>query len=200
MTNSAVAERIRANLAGFTRIVATGGRAAAVVICVVDDPDEPHVLLIRRAYRGMNSGQWAFPGGKIEPGERAVAAGLREVREEIGLDLAESDVLGVLDDFVTDSGFVMTPFVALAAAPARLRPNPDEVHSVHQVTLERLVGEDLPGWTTTSAGVRLLNMPLRERMTVHAPTGAILYQFREVALLGRPTRVRDLLQPEFTRE
>lgn len=187
-------------MAGFTRIAGSGGRAAAVVICVVDDPDEPHVLVIRRAYRGMNSGQWAFPGGKIEPGERAVTAGLREVHEEIGLELGESDVLGVLDDFVTDSGFVMTPFIALTPAQPRLRLNLDEVDSVHRVTLERLTGEDLPGWTITPSGVRLLNMPLRERMTIHAPTGAILYQFREVALLGRRTRVRDLHQPEFTRE
>jgi 8-oxo-dGTP pyrophosphatase MutT (NUDIX family) len=200
MTNSAVAERIRGNMAGFTRIAGSGGRGAAVVICVVDDPDEPHVLVIRRAYRGMNSGQWAFPGGKIEPGESAVTAGLREVHEEIGLELGESAVLGVLDDFVTDSGFVMTPFIALTPARPRLRLNLDEVDSVHRVTLERLAGEDLPGWTTTPSGVRLLNMPLRDKMTIHAPTGAILYQFREVALLGRHTRVRDLQQPEFTRE
>jgi 8-oxo-dGTP pyrophosphatase MutT (NUDIX family) len=195
----AVAESIRRRLADFDSIAAVGGRAAAVVICVIDDPDGPHVLMIKRAYRGMNGGQWAFPGGKIEPGERPVQAALRELHEEIGLALDESDVVGRLDDFVTDSGFVISPFVAITA-PAPLHPNPDEVHSVHRIPLTRLIQDDVPHWITTAEGAEMLQLRLAPNWTVHAPTGAILYQFREVALLGRPTRVADLLQPRFTRE
>ncbi|MBU3066954.1 CoA pyrophosphatase [Nocardia sp. NEAU-G5] len=200
MTKSTVAESIRRNIADFSRVAAEGGRAAAVVICVIDDPAEPHLLMIRRAFRGMNGGQWALPGGKIDPGETAEAAGRREVSEEIGLELGESEIVGALDDFVTDSGFVMTPFIAVTPAPVQPRRNPAEVDSIHRIPLARLVQDDLPRWTPAPSGPPLLQMPLRRNMIVHAPTGAILYQFREVALLGRDTRVADLRQPEFTRE
>lgn len=195
----AVAESIRRKLAGFDSVTAVGGRAAAVVVCVVDDADGPYVLLIRRAYRGMNGGQWAFPGGKIEPRERAAQAALRELHEEIGLELGESEIVGRLDDFVTDSGFVISPFVAITA-PAPLHPNPDEVHAVHRIPLTRLLEDDVPHWITTPDGAEMLQMRLGPHWRVHAPTGAILYQFREVALFGRATRVADLLQPPFTRE
>lgn len=190
---------IRRNLAGFERIAAPPGRSAAVVLCVLTGSASPHVLVIKRAARGLNPGQWALPGGRVEPGETPVTAALRELHEEIGLSVAEDRVAGALDDFVTGSGYVITPFVAVVPEPVELRRSPAEVHSIHRIPLRRLVSADLPRWTSTPDGLPLLQMPLRRNMIVHAPTGAILYQFREAALLGRPTRVADVHQPAFTR-
>ncbi|GAB5900285.1 NUDIX hydrolase [Mycolicibacterium mageritense] len=190
---------VRRNLAGFTRVPArAAGRAAAVTVCVLDAERDATILMIKRAPRGLNSGQWALPGGRIEPGETAVEAAVRELHEEVGLRLTEQDVVGQLDDYVTDSGFVITPVVTMTTGSPRLQRNPAEVHSLHRIALSRLVSAELPRWTTTAAGP-LLQMPLRSNMVVHAPTGAILLQFREVALLGRSISVADLLEPEFTR-
>ncbi|WP_458319033.1 NUDIX hydrolase [Mycolicibacterium brisbanense] len=190
---------IRRNLAEFTRSASqSGGRAAAVTVCVLDAEPDARVLMIKRARRGLNSGQWALPGGRIEPGETATAAALRELHEEVGVELTENDVVGMLDDYVTDSGFVITPVVATVTGSPRLQRNPAEVHSLHRIALSRLVSDELPRWALTADGP-LLQMPLRSNMVVHAPTGAILLQFREVALLGRPIRVAELQQPAFTR-
>jgi mutator protein MutT len=189
----------RTRLTAFPRIAAdpAGRRSAGVAMCIVDD-EQPHVLLIKRAPRGHNAGQWAFPGGRLEAGEDAVTAALRETEEEVGIHAEPSSVLGLLDDFVADSGFVITPVVLHLPGPVAPQRNPDEVQSVHRVSLRRLVSDDLPRWAQLPDGRPLLQMPLRQDMVVHAPTGAILYQFREVVLLGRQTRVADLAQPAFT--
>ncbi|WP_037577302.1 NUDIX hydrolase [Phaeacidiphilus oryzae] len=193
---------IRGNLAGFPRralAVPPGGRSAAVCLCVIPCEPEPEVLLMRRADRGRNPGQWALPGGRVEAGETAVEAALRELAEEVGLVCPGSCVAGLLDDFATDSGFVITPVVVLVPERApELRPN-HEVKSLHLVPLSALLADGVPRWARLPDGTRLLQMPLAEDMTIHAPTGALLYQFREVALLGRPTRVAGLAQPAFTR-
>ncbi|HJP78884.1 MAG TPA: CoA pyrophosphatase [Pseudonocardiaceae bacterium] len=192
-------EQWRARLAALPRIVAdpAGHRTAAVAVCIVDDA-QPHVLLIKRASRGRNAGQWAFPGGRMEPGEDAITAALRETAEEIGIVAEQSAVLGLLDDFVADSGFVIIPVVVHLPGSIQPRPNPAEVHSIHRIPLRRLESGDLPQWGQLPDGRPLLRMPLRQDMVVHAPTGAILLQFREVVLLNRHTRVADLAQPAFT--
>jgi 8-oxo-dGTP pyrophosphatase MutT (NUDIX family) len=179
--------------------VTTARGRAAVAVCVLGAGPAARVLLVRRAARGFNAGQWAFPGGRAAGGETAYETALREANEEVGLVAAEGAVAGLLDDFVTDSGFVITPVVVLADADVSLSPAEAEVHSVHTVTLARLRGQDLPHWAPQPDGPPLLQMPLGDGMRIHAPTGAILYQFREVALLGRPTRVAGLRQPPFTR-
>jgi 8-oxo-dGTP pyrophosphatase MutT (NUDIX family) len=165
-------ERIRRNLAGFDRIAADDGalRRAAVAITVLDGP---RVLIAKRVPRGLNAGQWALPGGKLNAGEDALTAALRELHEEAGLAIEPAAVAGVLDDVVTDSGFC--------------------------IPLANLEAEHVPRWARTPDGRPLLQMPLRHDMVIHAPTGAILLQFREVALRGRMLRVDDLAQPEWTR-
>ena len=214
-------ETARERLRGFPYTTvedATGIRRAAVVLCVVaDDHDAPAVIVIRRAYRGRNAGQWGLPGGGLDIGETPEQAALRELHEEIGLAAGPADVLGRLDDFPAASGFAITPIVAVPAAPGPLRPSPAEIHSVHLVSLDRLAAAEAPRWVPqhearpqaelrarpdlVGPGPRLLQMRLAEDMVIHPPTGAILWQFREVVLLGRPAeeaRVADFLQPDWT--
>jgi 8-oxo-dGTP pyrophosphatase MutT (NUDIX family) len=189
---------IRRNLAAFERVAAVDGglRRAAVAVTVLDGP---RVLIAKRVPRGLNAGQWALPGGKLDPGEDAVTAALRELREEAGLAVDPGAVAGLLDDVVTDSGFCITPVVVVAPRDARPVRNAAEIASLHPVPLANLEAGHVPRWARTPDGRPLLQMPLRHDMVIHAPTGAILLQFREVALRGRMLRVGDLVQPEWTR-
>jgi mutator protein MutT len=176
-----------------------GRRRAGVVICVLDGAPTPVVPLIRRAYRGRNAGQWGLPGGRVEAGETPEEAALRELREELGLVAGATEVLGRLDDFPASSGFAITPVVVAPTEPGPLRPDPEEVHSVHPVSLDLLAADDTPRWVPQPGGGALLQMRFGPKWSVHAPTGAILWQFREVVLLGRQVRVADFLQPDWTR-
>ncbi|HLV74331.1 MAG TPA: CoA pyrophosphatase [Vulgatibacteraceae bacterium] len=176
-----------------------GLRRAGVVLCAVEHDGVPSVILIKRAYRGRNAGQWGLPGGRLEDGETPEEAALRELHEEIGLTVGPEDIVGRLDDFPATSGFSITPVVAVLDDPGPLTPSPDEVHSVHHASLRRLAADDTPVWVPQPDGGRLLQMRLAPRWRVHAPTGALLWQFREVVLLGRHARVADFLQPDWTR-
>jgi 8-oxo-dGTP pyrophosphatase MutT (NUDIX family) len=194
------AEMARRRLRAFRPVEVAAERRAAVALCVVERDGALNVVVIRRAYRGRNAGQWALPGGRVEEGESAVAAAVRELGEEVGLRLTEDAVLGRLDDFPAASGFAITPIVAATADPGPFTPN-HEVHAVHLVGLDRLAADDTPHWAPQPSGPPLLQMRLDPRtMVIHAPTGALLWQFREVVLLGRlDTRVADLAQPDWTR-
>jgi 8-oxo-dGTP pyrophosphatase MutT (NUDIX family) len=195
---AAAAERL-ASFAHTSVPDADGLRRAGVVLCVVEQDGVPSVILIRRAYQGRNAGQWGLPGGRLEDGETLERAALRELHEEIGLAAGPGDVLGRLDDFPAMSGFAITPFVVALDDPGPLAPSPDEVHSVHYTSLRRLAHDDTPAWVPQPGGGRLLQMRLGPDWRVHAPTGAMLWQFREVVLLGRHVRVADFVQPEWTR-
>ncbi|TMQ92423.1 CoA pyrophosphatase [Actinomadura soli] len=210
------AERL-GSFAHTTVADAPGLRRAGVVLCVVEhnggpsgprpligggrglEDGTPSVILIRRAYRGRNAGQWGLPGGRLEDGETPEEAALRELREEIGLAAGADDVLGRLDDFPATSGFAITPIVVVLDDPGPLVPSPDEVHSVHHTSLRKLADDDTPRWVPQPGGGRLLQMWLGPDWRVHAPTGAMLWQFREVVLLGRHARVADFVQPDWTR-
>ncbi|MEV0667565.1 NUDIX hydrolase [Actinomadura luteofluorescens] len=178
---------------------APGLRRAGVVLCAVEHDGVPSVIVIRRAYQGRNAGQWGLPGGRMEDGEAPEQAALRELHEELGLTAGPADVLGRLDDFPAASGFAITPVVVVLADPGPLAPSPDEIHSVHHTSLRRLAADDTPVWVPQPGGGRLLQMWLGPEWRVHAPTGAMLWQFREVVLLGRPARVADFAQPDWTR-
>ncbi|TDD31471.1 CoA pyrophosphatase [Nonomuraea terrae] len=188
-------EEIIARLAAFERRPvppAEGVRRAAVTVCVLEDgARSPYVIVIKRAAAGRNAGQWALPGGRLDDGEEPLQAALRELAEETGVTGVE--VLGMLDDFVTDSGFVITPVVAYGGRQEPV-PDPREVASVHSVPLERFLAPGVPRWRG-----ELLQMPLGPSIVIHAPTGAILWQFAEVALRGREQRVFDVAQPRWTR-
>jgi 8-oxo-dGTP pyrophosphatase MutT (NUDIX family) len=191
-------ERIRGNLDAFERIAAEDGalRRAAVAVTVLDGP---RLLIAKRVPRGLNAGQWALPGGKLDAGEDAVTAALRELHEEAGLSIEPAAVAGLLDDLVTDSGFCITPVVVIAPPGARPVRNAAEIASLHPLPLANLEADHVPRWARTPDGRPLLQMPLRHDMVIHAPTGAILLQFREVALRGRMLRIDDLAQPDWTR-
>lgn len=173
-------------------------RRAAVAVTVYDRGGRAHVLMIKRVPRGTNAGQWAIPGGRVDPGEDATTAALRELGEETGLVAARTDVLGLLDDFTATSGFVITPVVVALEGVHVPRRSPSEVASLHPIPLSRLTEPGVPRWRTTVDGEPLLQMPLRHDMLVHAPTGAILWQFAEVCLRGRTRRVASLAEPPFT--
>jgi len=110
-------------------------RPAAVLIAVTDRP-EPGVLLTHRP-ETMTShpGQVAFPGGKLEPGEDAVAAALREAHEELAIDPARVRIVGTTDSFVTGSGFTLTPVLGLVPADLAIVPDPREVASWFEAPL-----------------------------------------------------------------
>ncbi len=102
-------------------------RPAAVMVAVTDRP-RPGVILTHRPH-GMrqHAGQVAFPGGKLDPGEDAVAAALRETHEELGINPSAIRVIGATDRFVTGTGYDITPVMGLMPADLPIVPNPHEV-------------------------------------------------------------------------
>ncbi|MEQ8660852.1 MAG: CoA pyrophosphatase [Gammaproteobacteria bacterium] len=207
--------QVAASLARFALLEAERGdaRAAAVAVTVVDAglgadcnglPAHPEwqssaaLVLTRRSSRlRRHAGQWAFPGGRVDPGETPEQTALREMHEEIGLALGPAHVLGRLDDFVTRSGYVMTPVVIWGGAQVAFQPNPDEVESVHRIPVAELLRADAPLLDHVADDAPpVLRMPIGEDW-IAAPTAAILYQCREVCMLGRATRVAHFDQPQF---
>lgn len=154
-------------------------------------------LLCRRPlHLRVHPGQLALPGGGLEPGEDAVAAALRETREEVGVDLGEDRVLGLLDDYVTRSGYVMTP-VVVWGGDVTLRPDPDEVMSVYRVGLHQLERSDSPRFAKIPESDRPVVELLLGGAVVHAPTAAVLVQLGWLGLHGRGDPVGHFEQPVF---
>lgn len=184
-----------------TEIEDTGLRDAAVALVITSLPGgEAALILTRRPARmGRHAGQYALPGGKRDPGETLAEAALRETHEELGLALPSSALMGRLDDYPTRSGFRIAPFVVWAGPEARLTPSPEEVARVHHIPFAELDSTAIPIFDTGEDPARPVlysEFPsLGTRMA--SPTAAIVYQFREVALRGTPTRVAHFDQPRF---
>ena len=188
-------------------------RRAAVALTVTDvgpgadlagipQPDqwsaEPALILTRRSTKLRNHpGQWALPGGRLDADETPVEAALREMHEEVGVDLGQANVIGMLDDFVTRSGYIMTPVVIWGGSLLQTSHSPHEVASVHRIPLAQFARQDAPMLSdTNTSDAPILRMPVGDDH-IAAPTAAILYQFREVCLFARHTRVAHFEQPEF---
>lgn len=197
--DAALRARLAANLAHLSPATA-GAHAlkhAAVSVLVTDAGDGSAALLLtRRAARlSTHAGQYALPGGRVDEGESALEAAVREAREEIGLDLAADAFLGRLDDYPTRSGYLITPLVAWVEDPERLAPNPAEVERIYRLPLAELGKPGSPQFVAIPESDRpVIRYPVLGTL-LHAPTAAVLYQFMEVAVLGRMTRVAHLEQP-----
>lgn len=174
-------------------------RVAAVAVTIFEHDGDAAVIVTKRSPRLRDhSGQWAMPGGRVDSGENVIEAALRELHEEVNLELTNEHVLGTLDDYVTRSGYVITPVVVWADIDDRhLHPNPDEVASIHPFTFQELAREDSPNLESIPESEKLvLSMNYLDDV-IYSPTAAMLYQFREVGIRGKPTRVLDYDQPVF---
>jgi 8-oxo-dGTP pyrophosphatase MutT (NUDIX family) len=199
----ATRRNIAARCAAFARLpssepVPALKRAAVAVALTEAEASGGTALLLTLRASGLraHSNQWALPGGRCDEGETPAQAALRELHEELGLELGEGDVLGLLDDYPTRSGYLITPVVLWAGSSAALSPNPDEVASVHRIALDTIEDADAFSFTTIPESSRRVIRFHHAGQFIHAPTAALIYQFREV-LAGRDTRVAELEQPVF---
>jgi 8-oxo-dGTP pyrophosphatase MutT (NUDIX family) len=199
--SDALRGRIEANLTAFERRRSDpeGLRAAAVALVIAGDEEGDACFLITRRASTLrkHAGQWALPGGRIEDDEQAEDTALRELQEEVGLRLGRDALLGSLDDYPTRSGYVITPVVVWGLPTPTLAHDTAEVESTHFVPLGELDRPDSPRLLTGLDPERpIIQVPLFDH-NVHAPTAATLYQFSEVGLHGRATRVAHFDQPPF---
>jgi 8-oxo-dGTP pyrophosphatase MutT (NUDIX family) len=194
-----VPAELAANVARLRRIEAPGAglKPASVAVCVVLADDVPSLLITRRAAGLRNhAGQWALPGGRRDAGESIEEAARRELREETGVEVGPGDVLGMLDDYVTRSGYMMSPVVIWGGPVSAAMSGPAaEVAQIHVIPLADF-----------DVTPRLVRIPESEFPVIqlpllggylHAPTAAIIYQFCQVALHGQDTRVAHFEQPVF---
>ena len=204
---------VEGNLAEFSRTSLDPGnlRKAAVAVTIVDYrgegglyslgdvSDNSAALILTKRAGGLknHAGQWALPGGSVDPGESPEQTAFRELEEEVGLTLETDRLLGCLDDFITRSGFHITPVVIWGGTVQCLSKNEQEVASIHRIPCSEFFRQDAPVLQGgEESGRPVLFMPVGHTC-IASPTAAILYQFREVALAGRLTRVAHYEQPQF---
>jgi 8-oxo-dGTP pyrophosphatase MutT (NUDIX family) len=132
-----LAERIRSSLAAPARQPAVAGDLpelrvqaaipAAVLVAITDRADPGLILTVRREHLRTHAGQIAFPGGRIDPGEDAVTAALREAQEELGMDSSAVEPIGTINEYRTVTGYVVTPVIGVIPADLDLAPHEHEV-------------------------------------------------------------------------
>ncbi|WP_332653287.1 CoA pyrophosphatase [Brevundimonas sp.] len=162
-------------------------RPAAVLVPVIARPGGATVLLTRRSDSlASHTGQIAFPGGRLDPGETAAQAAVREAWEEVSLDPGAVEVLGVGDGYETVTGFMVTPVVGWLAEPPVVSPSPDEVAEVFEAPWDFLMdpANHRRDFHDPDAGPRrwFWAMPYRERY-IWGATAAIVRALR-VRLYG----------------
>jgi 8-oxo-dGTP pyrophosphatase MutT (NUDIX family) len=112
---------------------------AAVLIAITDRPEPGMLLTVRHENLRTHAGQIAFPGGRLDAGEDAVAGALREAQEELGLDPASAEIVGTLADYRTVTGYVITPVIAVVPADPALQPHEPEVADWFEAPLAFLI-------------------------------------------------------------
>src|ERR1700757_907138 len=144
--------------------------AVALALTAAGEGDETAFLLTRRA-AGLRAhrAQWALPGGRCDAGETQIQAGLRELREELGLDLGEDAVLGLLDDYPTRSGYLITPVVVWAGGDGAILPNPQEVAAVHRIPLGAIERETSFDFVAIPESARRVIRFHWDQRLIHAP-------------------------------
>ncbi len=197
--------QVEQNIARFSPVNSahTELRHAAVAIVILENCQGPgkHAILLtlRTSKLKQHAGQYALPGGKLDEGETTIAAAIREVEEELGFSLSLADCLGVLDDYITRSGFCITPVMFWAPADTLIKPCADEVQEVYQIPFCELDSDAIPVFEPGVDEER--PVPLSQFPTLghsmYSPTASIIYQFREVAIRGLQTRVGHFDQPAF---
>ena len=195
-------ERCTAHLSAFEPrdVEIAERRLAAVALAVVPGPGGEACLVLTRRASGLrrHSGQWALPGGRLDKGETSLQAALREMHEEIGLELIPGDAIGRLDIHLSRSGFAMAPIVFWCDEDPELEPDPEEVAAIYRVPLADLARDDALQIIEWDGGRKLPVMSLETvGEIVFSPTAAILHQFAEVAVHGRRTRVAHFEEPRF---
>jgi 8-oxo-dGTP pyrophosphatase MutT (NUDIX family) len=180
--NEITRQEIARRCAAFRRLPADGmtsglkRAAVAIVLAQLDGAADGTALLLTLRASGLraHSNQWALPGGRCDEGETPVVAALRELDEEIGLRCGPQDVLAMLDDYPTRSGYLITPVVVWAANSSQLVPNLDEVASVHRIALTDLLRMDAFDFITIPESERLLIRFHHHGDLIHAPTAALI--------------------------
>ncbi len=140
-----IADRLRSTLASpstepllvgdLPEILAEADTPAAVLIAITERAEPGVILTVRREHLRTHAGQVAFPGGRIDPGEDAVTAAMREANEEILLDPQEVEIIGPLDKYRTITGYVVTPVIAVVPPDLPLEPHEHEVADWFEVPL-----------------------------------------------------------------
>lgn len=199
----ALFDRIRNLCVSFDRIAVDRGTtltraAVGIVLVKMDDHsgEAGFLLTLRAASLRSHAGQLALPGGRVDADETAVDTVIRECAEELGLVLTADDVLGVLDDYSTRSGYAVTPVVMAATADQSIIPNPDEVSEVYRIALREITREGAVEFIIIAESDRPVVRLRLDQTHIHAPTAAMLLQFAEL-LAGRTTRVSGFDQPVF---
>lgn len=145
---TSLVDRLRARLAlppaeppiaaDLPEIRSGAGVAAAVLIAVTNRPDPGVILTVRREHLRTHAGQIAFPGGRVDPGEGTLEAALREAHEELGLESHVAEPVGLLDEYRTVTGYVVTPAIAVIPPDLPLSPHEHEVADWFEAPLAHL--------------------------------------------------------------
>ena len=144
-----LAERLRAALAtspaepplagDLPELRAQADVSAAVLIAITDREQPGVILTVRREHMRTHAGQVAFPGGRIDPGEDAVSAALREANEEILLDPSAAELVGSIEQYRTVTGYVVTPVICVVPPDLPLEPHEHEVADWFEAPLRHLL-------------------------------------------------------------